>query len=95
MTITIQSYLGAMVVLLAIIAVCMVILTIHFLMRGSSKQESNSLDRTDQPYLMSNTDSVADKLSVIKALRDNGTISEEQFQAMKQQILSNQLGRGN
>ena len=88
MTITIQSYLGAMVVLLAIIAVCMVILTIHFLMRGSSKQESDSLDGMNQPPLMSNTNSVADKLNVIKALRDNGTISEEQFQAMKQQILN-------
>lgn len=88
MTVTLPSYLITMIVLLAIIAVCMVIMTVHFLMNDNGKKVNDHYDTNTSLPLIQDGVSVADKLRVIKALRDNGTISEEQFQAMKQTILS-------
>lgn len=94
---TFQSYEVLKIILLTIITVCTIIITIK-IVKIASKLDHNRFEGTNHndyaPFEESTTEnnhsnrSVADQLLEIKALRENGTISEEQFQFLKKEILS-------
>lgn len=103
---TLQTFEVWVVVLLAIIAVCLVIITIHILKNSSGinlilphmntediEQEStlsaaDSNAATVNELTTISAASVAEKILALNQLRKDGTISEEQFQTMKQRILN-------
>lgn len=94
---TFQSYEVLKIFLLAVITVCTIIIAVQIVKIASKLDVDRfeSANHDDYAHFEESTTendhsnrSVADQLLEIKKMRENGTISEEEFQFLKNEILS-------